>query len=123
MEKYSLKQIIKLLSDRKLSEKELVKYYFSRINEYNPTLNAVVSLRNIDEVFYDLDMLKRSSSGKNRKLLGIPLAIKDLIDVEGLPTTYGVPKYKNNIVFEKQNIYLYMTISCDYQRIMYIKQI
>ena len=97
MERHSLRQIVKLLSARKISEEELVKYYYSRIEKYNPTLNAVVSLRDIDQVFDDLDSLKRSSSGKKRNLLGIPLAIKDLIDVAGLPTTYGVPKYKNNI--------------------------
>ena len=66
MERLSLKQIIKLLSAKKISEEELVKYYYSRIEKYNPTLNAVVSLRNIDQVFDDLDSLKRSSSGKNR---------------------------------------------------------
>ena len=97
MERHSLKKIIKLLSARKISEEELVKYYYARIEKYNPTLNAIVSLKNIDQVFDDLESLRRSSSGKKRKLLGIPLAIKDLIDVTGLPTTYGVPKYKNNI--------------------------
>ena len=97
MERHSLKQIIKLLSARKISEKELVKHYYSRIEKYNPTLNAIISLRNLDQVCDDLDALKHSPSGKKRKLLGIPLAIKDLIDVAGLPTTYGVPRYKNNI--------------------------
>ena len=97
MERHSLKKIIKLLSAKKISEEELVKYYYARIEKYNPTLNAIVSLKNIDQVFDDLESLRRSSSGKKRKLLGIPLAVKDLIDVAGLPTTYGVPKYKNNI--------------------------
>ena len=64
MERHSLKQIIKLLSARKVSEEELVKYYYSRIEKYNPTLNAVVSLRNIDNVFEDLDALKGSPSKK-----------------------------------------------------------
>lgn len=97
MERHSLKKIIKLLCTKKISEEELVKYYFSRIEKHNPTLNAIVSLRNIDQVFDALDTLKRYPSEKKRKLLGIPLAIKDLIDVADLPTTYGVPKYKNNI--------------------------
>ena len=97
MERHSLKKIIKLLCTKKISEEELVKYYFSRIEKHNPTLNAIVSLRNIDQVFDTLETLKRYPSEKKRKLLGIPLAIKDLIDVVDLPTTYGVPKYKNNI--------------------------
>ena len=51
MERHSLKKIIKLLSTKKISEEELVKYYYSRIERHNPTPNAVVSLRNIDPGF------------------------------------------------------------------------
>ncbi len=98
MEKHSLKEIIGLLKDRKISEKELLQHYFSRINKFNPSLNALVSLRSIDEVLKDLENLKGCSLQKKAKsLFGIPLAVKDLIDVKGLPTTYGVPKYKNNV--------------------------
>ena len=107
MERHSLIEIIKLLSARKISEEELLKYYYSRIEKYNPTLNAVVSLRDIDQVFDDLNALKHSPYRKKRKLLGIPLAIKDLIDVAGLPTTYGVPKYKNNIA-KKNSLIVYL---------------
>ena len=98
MEKHSLNEIIGLLKDRKISEKELLQHYFSRINKFNPSLNALVSLRSIDEVLKDLENLKGCSVQKKTKsLFGIPLAVKDLIDVKGLPTTYGVPKYKNNV--------------------------
>ena len=64
MERHSLKKIIKLLSTKKISEEELVKYYYSRIEKHNPTLNAVVSLRNIGEVFDSLISLKRYPSKK-----------------------------------------------------------
>ena len=57
MEKHSLKEIIGLLNDRKISEKELLQHYFSRINKFNPSLNALVSLRSIDEVLNDLENL------------------------------------------------------------------
>ena len=96
MVKHSLKEIIGLLKNRKISQRELLQHYFSRIKKFNPILNALVSLRSIDEVFNDLENLKvRSVQKKN--LFGIPLAVKDLIDVKGLPTTYGVPKYRNNV--------------------------
>ena len=88
MEKRSLKEIIGLLKDRKISEKELLQHYFSRINKFNPSLNALVSLRSIDEVIKDLENLKGCSVQKKTKsLFGVPLAVKDLIDVKGLPTT------------------------------------
>ena len=98
MEKRSLKEIIELLKNRKISQKELLQYYFSRIEKFNPTLNGLVSLRNMDEIFNDLEKLENhSAQKKTNSLFGIPLAVKDLIDVKGLPTTYGVPKYKNNV--------------------------
>ena len=53
-----------------------------------------------DEVFNDIENLKDRSVQK-KSLFGIPLAVKDLIDVKGLPTTYGVPKYKNNVAKKK----------------------
>ena len=102
MEKRSLKEIIGLLKNRKISQKELLQYYFSRIEKFNPTLNGLVSLRNMDEIFNDLEKLKNHSvQKKTNSLFGIPLAVKDLIDVKGLPTTYGVPKYKNNVAKKK----------------------
>ena len=56
-----------------------------------------------EESLNDLENSQRSSMQKKTKsLFGIPLAVKDLIDVEGLPTTYGVPKYKNNVAKKKQ---------------------
>ena len=67
MERHSLKKIIKLLSTKKISEEELVKYYYSRIEKHNPTLNAVVSLRNIGEVFDSLISLKRYPSKKKER--------------------------------------------------------
>ena len=33
--------------------------------------------------------------GERRPLLGIPMVVKELFDVAGLPTTWGVPAYKN----------------------------
>ena len=96
MKKHSLKEIIGLLKNRKISQRELLQHYFSRIKKFNPILNALVSLKSIDEVFNDLGNLKVRSAQK-KSLFGIPLAVKDLIDVKGLPTTYGVPKYRNNV--------------------------
>ena len=102
MKKHSLKEIVGLLKNRKISQKELLNYYFSRIEKFNPILKALVSIRNMDEIFNDLENLKiRSVQKKTKSLFGIPIAVKDLIDVKGLPTTYGVPKYKNNVAKKK----------------------
>ena len=45
--------------------------------------------------------ISQNISDKNKPLLGLPLAPKDLLDVVGFPTTYGFPGYKN--YFPKKN--------------------
>jgi amidase len=63
-----------------------------RIEAINPTINAVVSLRPRVELLaraaaYDAELARRGPRGW---LHGIPYAAKDLMDVAGLPTTYGL---------------------------------
>ena len=94
LENKSVKEIISNVHSGKLKAKEVVKFYLDRIKAYNPTLNAIVSKKNDDEIIkqteeYDLDSLKK------KPLAGLPLASKDLLDVNGFPTTYGFPGYKN----------------------------
>tara|TARA_Y100000996_G_scaffold342484_1_gene280005 strand:- start:3648 stop:5066 length:1419 start_codon:yes stop_codon:yes gene_type:complete len=94
LENKSVKEIISNLHSGKYKVKEVVKFYLDRIQAYNPSLNAIVSKKNDDEIIkqaekYDLDSLKK------KPLAGLPFASKDLLDVNGFPTTYGFPGYKN----------------------------
>lgn len=78
---------------------ELVEASARRIEAVEPKLNALPIL--------DLDRAretakKREDSGVKPSdhpgdLAGLPIAIKDLIDVEGLHTTYGCPIFKDNV--------------------------
>ncbi len=78
---------------------ELVDAAAARIRAVEPRLNALPIL--------DLDRardtaVKREAAGLRpaappADLAGLPIAIKDLIDVEGLPTTYGCPLFKDNV--------------------------
>lgn len=68
---------------------ELVESYQARIDQLEPTYNAFTSL-NPDA----LDRAKQldreyQDSGPRSPLHGVPIVIKDVIDVEGLPTTKG----------------------------------
>ena len=94
LENKSVKEIISNVHSGKLKAKEVVKFYLDRIQAYNPSLNAIVSKKNDDEIIkqteeYDLDSLRK------KPLAGLPFASKDLLDVNGFPTTYGFPGYKN----------------------------
>ena len=39
-------------------------------------------------------LLKDNSKDKKKPLFGLPLACKDLFDVEGLPSTYGYIRFQ-----------------------------
>ena len=72
-----------------MSAEELVRTSLERIERLNPPLNAVISVREqaVDEA-RELD--ERIGAGAAPgTLAGIPLLVKDMEDVEGVPSTYG----------------------------------
>ena len=69
-------------------------FYLDRIKKFNPYLNAIVSIKDEEEIIKEAKH-KDENFDKNKSLLGLPLAPKDLLDVVGFPTTYGFPGYKN----------------------------
>jgi Asp-tRNA(Asn)/Glu-tRNA(Gln) amidotransferase A subunit family amidase len=75
-----------------LSSEKLVGLYLKRIEAYDkngPKINAVITLnKNALAEARALDA-ERKSKGRRSPLHGIPVMIKDLIDVAGLPTSAG----------------------------------
>jgi Asp-tRNA(Asn)/Glu-tRNA(Gln) amidotransferase A subunit family amidase len=75
--------------ERRVSAEEFVRKSLERIERLNPPLNAVISVReqSVDEA-RELD--ERIGAGDDSgPLAGIPLLVKDMENVEGVPTTYG----------------------------------
>jgi Asp-tRNA(Asn)/Glu-tRNA(Gln) amidotransferase A subunit family amidase len=72
-----------------MSAEELVRTSLERIERLNPPLNAVISVREeaVEEA-RELDA-RIARGGDPGPLAGIPLLVKDMEDVEGVPTTYG----------------------------------
>jgi Asp-tRNA(Asn)/Glu-tRNA(Gln) amidotransferase A subunit family amidase len=84
-----LQELATAVRGRKVSSEELVRTSLERIERLNPSLGAVISVREqaIDEA-RALD--ERIVAGEDPgPLAGIPLLVKDMEDVEGVPTTYG----------------------------------
>ncbi len=79
----------RLVASGEVSARELVEATLQRIEQLNPTLNAyrvVFAARALIEA-HQADA--RHGAGGHRPLLGVPVAVKDSIDVAGEVTAYG----------------------------------
>ncbi len=84
-----------------LSPLELAEALISRIERLEPHLNAFVTLAaelTLEQAREATEALSRPHAGDTLgPLHGVPLAIKDLYDVKGLPTTAGSGALRDNI--------------------------
>lgn len=88
-----------MIHAREVSCTEVMHGYLKHISTLNPIVNAIVSLRDYDDLISeahqcDLEIEKGHSRGW---LHGIPQAIKDLSPVAGICTTMGSPLLRDNI--------------------------
>lgn len=87
-------ELTNLIRNREISSRELLDHYLSRIEEFNPKLNAVVTLdadrarKRADEA--DQALARGESWGP---LHGLPITVKDVFETDGIRTTAGAPKF------------------------------
>ncbi len=77
-----------LLAARHISPKEYVAAHLDRIARVDPHLNAFIEVR-ADEAMREASQAEAEINTRGRRgtLHGVPIAIKDIIDVEGMATT------------------------------------
>ena len=82
-----------LVRGGEVSSRELVELYLERIERLDPQLNSF-RLVMADKALAEADRADaRRSSGEQLPLLGVPVAVKDGVDVEGEITTHGVASF------------------------------
>lgn len=86
----SLALLAQRLSAGELSPREAVESYLKRIERLDPHLNAYITLR-------AEEALAEAESAPRGALYGVPLAVKDVIDVAGTPTTAASRILEDNI--------------------------
>src|SRR5262249_58029191 len=85
------KDLVALLQARQVSAVELIDRAIARIEAHNGKLNAVV-VRDFERArAAAAESDKALARGERRPLLGVPMTVKESINVAGLPTTRGVP--------------------------------
>jgi amidase len=87
------------IKDKVVSCVDVMKSYLAQIDKLNPTFNAIVSLRNRDELLSEAAQ-KDSELAKgiyHGWMHGFPHAVKDLAATKGIPTSMGSPLLANAI--------------------------
>jgi amidase len=77
---------------------ELLDLYLARVEKHDGALNAVV-VRDFERARARARAADRALARRDvwGPLHGVPMTVKESYDVAGLPTTWGVPTYKNNV--------------------------
>ena len=81
------------LQHRQCSARELVQAHIARIQQHDGPLNAIV-LQRFDEARHEADASDaRLARGEGGALEGVPVSIKEAINVIGMPTSVGDAAY------------------------------
>ena len=98
----SANQLSQAIHAKQVSCREVMQAYLHRIESINPHFNALVSLQDSTKLLAQAQACDTDlSQGHSRGWLhGLPIALKDLVDVAGIPTTCGSPLLRHNIPHE-----------------------
>ncbi|MFC3615091.1 amidase [Lutimaribacter marinistellae] len=82
----------------KLSASDVMRATLDRIATVNPEVNAIVALRDEDSL---MDEAQRADKAESRgPLHGLPIAVKDLVNVRGIASTQGSPLFADTVPTE-----------------------
>lgn len=87
----------RLIGQKALSPVELAKASIARVERVDHAVNALVAF-DFDRVLADAEAAEETVMREDTlgPLHGLPVGVKDMIDVAGLPTTYGSEIYRDN---------------------------
>lgn len=95
---YSATKLAEMIRRGKISSTELLEHYLSRIEKFNPQLNAIITM----DVENALCLARQADEKQARgeplgPLHGVPITIKDGFETAGIRTTSGASIYKDHI--------------------------
>jgi len=94
----SATELAQKIRAQETSSRELTDLYIERIERLDGDINAVV-VRDFEAARLAADEADRAlAEGREvGPLHGVPMTIKEAYDIEGLPTTWGIPEFKDNL--------------------------
>ena len=115
MSEYAFKSALELASaiaSKEVSSLELTDMYIQRVESVGADLNAVV----VQDFDRGREAAKAAdaavSAGKSLgPLHGVPMTIKEAYNIKGLPTTWGIPIFKDNIATEDSDTVISMKLA------------
>jgi len=88
-------ELVGALAKRQVSARELTDAAIARIEALDPKINAVV-VRDFDRARAAAAAADAAlAQGERRPLLGLPMTVKEQFNVAGLPTTWGIEKFRD----------------------------
>ena len=91
----STHELVAMLVARQVSAVELLHQSIARIEALDPRINAVV-VRDFERAHTDASAADAAlARGERRPLLGVPMTVKEAYNVAGLPTSWGIPSFKD----------------------------
>jgi amidase len=92
---WSARETAQALAERRISARELLDHVIARIEALDGPINAVV-VRDFDRAREAARAADAAlARGERRPLLGVPMTVKESHDVAGLPTTWGLPDFRD----------------------------
>lgn len=90
-------EIARLVRSGEVSPLEVVEETLRRIGEWNPPLNAFVTMRPDEAMEEARTMTESLAAGRDPGILGgVPMGVKDLEDVTGMVTSFGSVPFKDH---------------------------
>src|SRR5205814_10709656 len=88
----SAREIARQIAQGEITSVEAVKSHIERIEQVNPTLNAVVTKRYEAAYAEARQADERRTRGETLgPLHGVPITIKESLDLQGTASTFGLP--------------------------------
>ena len=96
---FSIPELAVLLKNQKITSEELTLFFLDRLEEHDETIEGVVTLTR-ERALQQARIADREIAAGNYlgPLHGIPYGVKDLLAVEGYPTTWGAMPFKDQVI-------------------------